>query len=213
MNWPLYFKNHKNKFFAVLFSALGIACFVGVAIMFFLQSTGDFGSQSYIIALINIVFELGLMIYLLSCNINNDNRAYMAIMMWIFWFFLEQFEDVVYGSAGLFSVLGSGDALLIGMSMAYLAFGIACFAVGLTLYLLVRRYMIGLDNNYRRIRILAIVYASLSGVALAFDLAITFISLGVAGWAMVLVALLTPIAELLIDVAIIFTLERLRRTY
>ncbi len=213
MNWPLYFKNHKNKFFAVFFSALGIACFVGVAIMFFLQSTGDFGSQSYIIALINIVFELGLMIYLLSCNINNDNRAYMAIMMWIFWFFLEQFEDVVYGSAGLFSVLGSGDALLIGMSMAYLAFGIACFAVGLTLYLLVRRYMIGLDNNYRRIRILAIVYASLSGVALAFDLAITFISLGVAGWAMVLVALLTPIAELLIDVAIIFTLERLRRTY
>lgn len=213
MNWPLYFKNHKNKFFAVLFSALGIACFVGVAIMFFLQSTGDFGSQSYIIALINIVFELGLMIYLLSCNINNDNRAYMAIMMWIFWFFLEQFEDVVYGSAGLFSVLGSGDALLIGMSMAYLAFGIACFAVGLTLYLLVRRYMIGLDNNYRRIRILAIVYASLSGVALAFNLAITFISLGVAGWAMVLVALLTPIAELLIDVAIIFTLERLRRTY
>jgi hypothetical protein len=213
MNWPLYFKNHKNKFFAVFFSALGIACFVGVAIMFFLQSTGDFGSQSYIIALINIVFELGLMIYLLSCNINNDNRAYMAIMMWIFWFFLEQFEDVVYGSAGLFSVLGSGDALLIGMSMAYLAFGIACFAVGLTLYLLVRRYMIGLDNNYRRIRILAIVYASLSGVALAFNLAITFISLGVAGWAMVLVALLTPIAELLIDVAIIFTLERLRRTY
>lgn len=212
MNWPLFFKNRRNKILAIGFSALGTACYLVCVIRFLIASASGFGSSDYIISLISHIFEFGLMAYLLLCNINNDNRAYNAILMWIFWFFLDQFREVIYGQLGLFSALRTGNIYFIAFATIAFGAGIASFAVGLTLYLTLRRYMVGREDSFKRIRRLAIAYASLAGATLLFQSIVFFFVSGLPPM-LVMEILLATIAELFIHIAVIFTLERLRRVY
>ena len=208
MHFGVYLKHHKNKLLAVGLVSLALAAFVAGLFLYYTVIPFD-SSASNFLDLLYFIFEGGILAYLLFTNVRNDARAYHAILMWIFWFFLEKIETLFFSRSSLVAVFQPGvDPLWASLFIFYIALVASSLGLGIALYIFVRRYMFSNQTPFSRIRLFAILYAGVSGATLVLDLVITrhfqgeiYLNSGI----------LFLLCRFLADVAICFTLERLKR--
>ena len=206
-----YFKEHKNKIFAVAFSALALAVFLGRYAVLEVLTGGTYfrslGQQNMIIELWNVFFYV-VLVYggLLVRNIQNDGRAYQNILVFVFSVAFGIIIDLLYGAASNIVYGIDTNAINLTLFLLALAFAVGEVVVGILLYINVLRYMRGFGVEWKKIRTLAIVFAVLVGLGAFPMVALSMLVEG--GW---LTLLSVPVSEAFCAVAIVFTLERLRR--
>lgn len=150
------------------------------------------------------------------CNIRNDNYAYRGILLFVFFMAFDQLMEVFYGGAALGLMFNVENPISIVLSVFYLLFVLSEAVVGFMLYYNITKYMMNPVASFKKVRLLAIVYSALLFIAISFSIAIFSVILlpsytpAQVGLAVTLL-LLSPISEVVMSVAIIFTLERLRR--
>ena len=124
--------------------------------------------------------------------------------------------EVFFGGTALGLMFNVENPISIVLSVFYLLFVLSEAVVGFALYYNITKYMMSPLASYKKVRTLAIVYSVLLLIAISFSIAIFSIILlpsyspAQVGLAVTLL-LLSPISEVVMSVAIIFTLERLRR--
>lgn len=208
MNYRVYFKNHRNKIFAVGFSAIANIIFFSYAIYNLVIGAGniDFSSiWNYLLYAISYLI-------ILIANIRNDNFAYQGILMFVFFMAFDQVYSIFVNSPNFLNAFASGDTIYILLFSFFLIFLIAEAATGVILYININRYMRGTLDNFKKVRIPGILYACFLAVGLAFYLSL-FLILPPYGSLVVLLSFIIPISEMIMSIAICFTLERLRRIY
>ena len=208
MRWITYFKHRRNKILAISFLIIAIACFLA-RVVFYYIGYGKISPISFnsLLTIIYFIFEGGILAFLLVCNINNDPRAYMAILMWVFWFVIDEIQTLLY-SYSFLNVLGSNIGFARAtLAIAQPAFSVACLALGIILYINIRRYMFGTMGNFKVLRYLAIAYTAVCALSYGVELGLEI----VIGVEIGLMDIFAVSAIVLADIAIIFTLERLRR--
>lgn len=208
MNWPLYFKNRRNKILAITLASLAVGFFLAYVVLYYVMNGGAmFSSSSSIIRLIYFILEGGILAYLLVTNVNNDPRAYQAILMWVFWFLVDEVFTLIYSSSviNIFSSSVSIPVAILALSQPFLA--LASLGLSVTLYIFVRRYMFHRTEKFKIIRILAIAYAGLTLATGLLQIGLIIASGGV----LTLADIFAVACKLCADLAVVFTLERLRR--
>ena len=210
MNLGLILKNRKNKIFAIGLSLIALGFFVaGISIHFFTLGANFMGTPQGIIDIISFVFEGGILTYLLVTNIRNDSRAYLAILMWLFWFFVDEIFTILYSRLAIVSFFGPNvDPVYVTLSSLYILFTVASLVIGILLYIFIRRYMFMSYDRFSRIRLFAIIHAGISIGASCLIIALEYL---VNGQAFFIESLFFGLCRALADIAICFTLERLRR--
>lgn len=210
MNLGLILKNRKNKIFAIGLSAIALGFFVaGISFHFFTLGANFMGSAEGIIDIISFIFEGGILTYLLVTNIRNDSRAYMAILMWMFWFFIDEIFTILYSRLTIISFFGpNADPVYVSLSVLYILLTIASLVIGILLYIQIRRYMFMSSDRFSRIRLFAIIHAAISVGVSALVIVLEYL---VNGQLFFLESLFFGLCRSLADIAICFTLERLRR--
>ena len=200
----------KNKTFAVAFSGAAlIAFFAYYAVCEFNSGWTFFRADPW-----NLWdFAIYLLAYgiIFAANILNDNVAYRGILMFVFFTFLSRVFALFPASNNLIAAVNSGDPLLISLFVLFLALTLGQFAIGLLLYFWIYRYARGVSNDFVRVRVFAIVYAGILLASAALRGILLVLITGSFGPVYALMIFLLPISEVLMSVAIVFTLERLRR--
>ncbi|MBP5091442.1 MAG: hypothetical protein J6328_02660 [Bacilli bacterium] len=206
-----FFKEHRNKIFAVTFSALALLSiliyYLALEIAsdwFYFRNIGAENQMRMILELWNAFFYIGL-VYgpLLVRNINNDGNAYQNIMIFVFaTVFSLIYDFLLYGLTGLVA----GDSFFVILLLLTRVATIAEIVFGILLYVNSARYMKGYAVSWKKIRLFAILFAACIGVGV-----VSFFA-GLFSGSLELMVIYAPqFAELCCAVAIIFTLERLRR--
>lgn len=205
MNFFRSIKRYHNKILALFFTAVALGLFISEII-----TSIAFGSVIDILTIISWVFVGGVLCYLLFTNVRNDPNAYQAIVMWIFLFFLSEIRQVIYSPASIVTLFrSSGELPPLTVTFAILQpiIAIATLGLGIYLYILVRRYMYGLSSDFKRVRLIAILYALVSFLSYSLSIA-TLYSYGLIPDIAIYLPSLYKVSA---DIAVIFTLERLRR--
>lgn len=208
MRWGLYFKHRYNKILAVTFATLAVGFFLAEVVIFYFGQGGlVVNSPNAFLRLVYFIFLGGILSYLLVTNINNDPRAYQAILMWIFWFIIDEIQAFFY-SYSLFNVIKED----VGFIKATLAIGqpamsLLCLALGIVLYVTVRRYMFYSLNKFSTVRLFAIVYT----VVLTLSYVLETVLVILMGAKVGLADIFLIVSKSCADIAMVFTLERLRR--
>ena len=205
MKFLRFIKRYHNKILALFFTVIALGLFISEIV-----TSIAFGSVVDILTIISWVFVGGVLSYLLFTNVRNDPNAYQAIVMWIFLFFLSEIRQVIYSPASivtLFRSSGQLPPLTVVFAILQPIVAIATLALGIYLYILVRRYMFGLSSDYKRVRLIAILYTLVSFISYSLSIA-TLYSYGLIPD---IVMYLPSLYKVSADIAVIFTLERLRR--
>ena len=208
-----YFKEHRNKILAVTFSALALAVYLGYYVVLEIEFQGFYfrtliaKTNDWIFVFWNIFFYIVLVFGgLLVRNINNDGNAYHNILIFVFAIAFDALYSLVFGSYDIVNTAVNSDALGIIVLLLFLAFVVAELIFGVLLYINFGRYMRGVGVEWSKIRRLAIIFSILVCLGAAPMVVLSFM----AGEG--LISLLSvSVAEAFCSVAIIFTLERLRR--
>ncbi len=206
MNYRIYFKNHKNKILAVSFSALANILFFAFAIYDIVLTAPNIdisGIWNYLLYAVTYLI-------ILIANIRNDNFAYQGILMFVFFMVFDQIYTLLIDSPGLFSSFVSGDVTVILLSIFLFLFLLAQVIIGVLLYLSIAKYSRGLIDNFKKVRLLGILYSISLFIGLAFYMSLLLLGLEINPFSVFLL-FMTPISEVLMSIAICFTLERLRR--
>lgn len=148
---------------------------------------------------------------ILFCNIRNDNNAYRGITLFVFFMAFDQIWSVFMGGIDLAILFNMANPLSIVINVFYLALVLAGGVIGFLLYAKIARYMVDPLASFRKVRIFAIVYAAILLVLFGLSLWSIFFFLGDVGSLALSSLILLPLSEVIMAVAIIFTLERLRR--
>ncbi len=195
-------KEKKNKILAVGLASLAMAAFLGYYLYLELAySWAFFRSDPWQIwSFAIILFTYGL---LLICNIRNDSFAYQGILMFVFYTAFGAFLDLISG--GIQALMGGSYAAL--SFVLFFSFLAGELVVGVLLYFFTARYMRGYSVPWRRIRILAIVFASILTLYWSLYPVMCFLL----GEPMLIAFFSLPLSEAFIGWCIVFTLERLRR--
>ncbi|MBP5217112.1 MAG: hypothetical protein J6038_04680 [Bacilli bacterium] len=197
-----WLKEKRNKILAVGFASLAMAAFLGYYLlmefaagwMFFRSSPIELWS----FAIILITYGL-----LLICNIRNDSFAYQGILMFVFYTAFGAFMDLLQGSISAFM---GGQYAVLSFTL-FFGFLAAELVLGVMLYLYSLRYMRGYSVPWRRIRLLAILFAAL---LTTYWLIYPIYAFLLGEWSLMDFFAL-PLSEAFIGWCIVFTLERLRR--
>ena len=210
MGFSRFFKSHRNKIMAVSLSGLAFALFAAYYLTVEILSGWVFFRRDFLQIW---SFLLYLLVYsiILFANIRNDNVAYMGILMFVFFTFFSRIWDLFPASNNLVSSFSSGNPLLIGLCAGFLAAALAQFVLGIILYFRIHLYSRGRDDDYRRIRTLGIAYSIALSLCLSFRIALLLLLQGTYGPAYTFLVFMIPLSEVIMSVAIVFTLERLRR--
>lgn len=193
-------KRYKNKILAILFSGLALALFAAFYLLyeinydwtFFRRNPGELWNFFCLLVPFLIIF---------ICNIRNDNYAYNGIMMFVL---LEAFSSTM--NAVQMIIYG----YFLTLAIIQIVFVAATAVIGFLLYIRIVRYMRGFDDDFKKVRVFAIIYTSLLLTSLIFYCVIMYNYL--AGDLLLLFAAYgLSLAEACEAVAVIFTLERLRR--
>ena len=214
MSFTRYFKLHRNKILAVGFSALALAFFfvyygfeVGFnGFSFFTKNPFEFWNFLVVLIAYFTIFY---------CNITNDNAAYRGIAMFVFMIVCSQLlEFLPQFILSVQSILTMNPWVIV-FSFFQLAFLIAQIVVGVLLYRYSRAYRIMIFDDFKKIRLYSILFASFLGANVVFWIVIEALSvsslepLTAAYFYTTLFAL--PLSDVLMAVSVIFTFERLRR--
>ena len=211
-NLKMYLKHRRNKILAVGLSGIAVAMLIA---SFIIEMSA--GGWSFDFSLLwNYILTFIAYAIIFFCNIRNDNYAYRGILLFVFFMAFDQLMEVFYGGAALGLMFNVENPISIVLSVFYLLFVLSEAVVGFTLYYNITKYMMNPVASFKKVRLLAIVYSALLFIAISFSIAIFSVILlpsynpAQVGLAVTLL-LLSPISEVVMSVAIIFTLERLRR--
>ena len=211
-NLKMYLKHRRNKILAVGLSGIAVAMLIA---SFIIEMSA--GGWSFDFSLLwNYILTFIAYAIILFCNIRNDNYAYRGILLFVFFMAFDQLMEVFYGGAALGLMFNVENPISIVLSVFYLLFVLSEAVVGFMLYYNITKYMMNPIASFKKVRLLAIVYSALLFIAISFSIAIFSVILlpsytpAQVGLAVTLL-LLSPISEVVMSVAIIFTLERLRR--
>lgn len=211
-NLKMYLKHRRNKILAVGLSGIAVAMLIA---SFIIEMSA--GGWSFDFSLLwNYILTFIAYAIIFFCNIRNDNYAYRGILLFVFFMAFDQLMEVFYGGAALGLMFNVENPISIVLSVFYLLFVLSEAVVGFMLYYNITKYMMNPVASFKKVRLLAIVYSALLFIAISFSIAIFSVILlpsytpAQIGLAVTLL-LLSPISEVVMSVAIIFTLERLRR--
>lgn len=207
MNLKYYWKHHHNKIFACTFSGLALAIFLAVQIALMVLSGTNYFS---FLNIWNVVITLAVYTIIFSGNLRNDPFAYNGVLMFIFMSVFDAVRSLIVSG---FDVANSfqGENLRLGLFFIIMVLSEAAMAViGIFLYVKSRRYMLGYPVPWRVIRLLSILFFACLCVSTAFTLSILLL-LGIYGPIYALLVVAEPVSAVLIGLAIVFTMERLRR--
>ena len=211
-NLKMYLKHRRNKILAVGLSGIAVAMLIA---SFIIEMSA--GGWSFDFSLLwNYILTFIAYAIIFFCNIRNDNYAYRGILLFVFFMAFDQLMEVFYGGATLGLMFNVENPISIVLSVFYLLFVLSEAVVGFMLYYNITKYMMNPVASFKKVRLLAIVYSALLIIAISFSIAIFSVILlpsytpAQVGLAVTLL-LLSPISEVVMSVAIIFTLERLRR--
>lgn len=211
-NLKMYLKHRRNKILAVGLSGIAVAMLIA---SFIIDMSA--GGWSFDFSLLwNYILTFIAYAIIFFCNIRNDNYAYRGILLFVFFMAFDQLMEVFYGGAALGLMFNVENPISIVLSVFYLLFVLSEAVVGFMLYYNITKYMMNPMASFKKVRLLAIVYSALLFIAISFSIAIFSVILlpsytpAQIGLAVTLL-LLSPISEVVMSVAIIFTLERLRR--
>lgn len=211
-NLKIYLKHRRNKILAVGLSGIAVAMLIASFIID--MSAGGWAFDFSL--LWNYILTFIAYAIIFFCNIRNDNYAYRGILLFVFFMAFDQLMEVFYGGATLGLMFNVENPISIVLSVFYLLFVLSEAVVGFMLYYNITKYMMNPMASFKKVRLLAIVYSALLFIAISFSIAIFSVILlpsytpAQIGLAVTLL-LLSPISEVVMSVAIIFTLERLRR--
>ena len=211
-NLKMYLKHRRNKILAVGLSGIAVAMLIASFIID--MSAGGWAFDFSL--LWNYILTFIAYAIIFFCNIRNDNYAYRGILLFVFFMAFDQLMEVFYGGAALGLMFNVENPISIVLSVFYLLFVLSEAVVGFMLYYNITKYMMNPVASFKKVRLLAIVYSALLIIAISFSIAIFSVILlpsytpAQVGLAVTLL-LLSPISEVVMSVAIIFTLERLRR--
>lgn len=211
-NLKMYLKHRRNKILAVGLSGIAVAMLIASFIID--MSAGGWAFDFSL--LWNYILTFIAYAIIFFCNIRNDNYAYRGILLFVFFMAFDQLMEVFYGGAALGLMFNVENPISIVLSVFYLLFVLSEAVVGFMLYYNITKYMMNPVASFKKVRLLAIVYSALLFIAISFSIAIFSVILlpsytpAQIGLAVTLL-LLSPISEVVMSVAIIFTLERLRR--
>lgn len=211
-NLKMYLKHRRNKILAVGLSGIAVAMLIA---SFIIEMSA--GGWSFDFSLLwNYILTFIAYAIIFFCNIRNDNYAYRGILLFVFFMAFDQLMEVFYGGAALGLMFNVENPISIVLSVFYLLFVLSEAVVGFMLYYNITKYMMNPVASFKKVRLLAVVYSALLFIAISFSIAIFSVILlpsytpAQVGLAVTLL-LLSPISEVVMSVAIIFTLERLRR--
>ena len=211
-NLKMYLKHRRNKILAVGLSGIAVAMLIA---SFIIEMSA--GGWSFDFSLLwNYILTFIAYAIIFFCNIRNDNYAYRGILLFVFFMAFDQLMEVFYGGAALGLMFNVENPISIVLSVFYLLFVLSEAVVGFMLYYNITKYMMNPVASFKKVRLLAIVYSALLFIAISFSITIFSVILlpsytpAQIGLAVTLL-LLSPISEVVMSVAIIFTLERLRR--
>lgn len=211
-NLKMYLKHRRNKILAVGLSGIAVAMLIA---SFIIEMSA--GGWAFDFSLLwNYILTFIAYAIIFFCNIRNDNYAYRGILLFVFFMAFDQLMEVFYGGAALGLMFNVENPISIVLSVFYLLFVLSEAVVGFMLYYNITKYMMNPMASFKKVRLLAIVYSALLFIAISFSIAIFSVILlpsytpAQIGLAVTLL-LLSPISEVVMSVAIIFTLERLRR--
>lgn len=205
MNWRLYLKHRKNKILAVSLSTIA---FLMLASSFALEVSLVGASFTSLWNYLLYFLSYGMILFY---NIRNDNNAYRGITLFVFFMAFDQIWSVFMGGIDLAILFDMANPLSIVINVFYLALVLAGGVIGFMLYAKIARYMVDPLASFRKVRIFAIVYAAILLVLFGLSLWSIFFFLGDVGSLALASLILLPLSEAIMAVAIIFTLERLRR--
>lgn len=211
-NLKMYLKHRRNKILAVGLSGIAVAMLIASFIID--MSAGGWAFDFSL--LWNYILTFIAYAIIFFCNIRNDNYAHRGILLFVFFMAFDQLMEVFYGGATLGLMFNVENPISIVLSVFYLLFVLLEAVVGFMLYYNITKYMMNPVASFKKVRLLAIVYSALLFIAISFSIAIFSVILlpsytpAQIGLAVTLL-LLSPISEVVMSVAIIFTLERLRR--
>lgn len=205
MNWRLYLKHRKNKILAVSLSTIA---FLMLASSFALEVSLVGASFTSLWNYLLYFLSYGMILFY---NIRNDNNAYRGITLFVFFMAFDQIWSVFMGGIDLAILFNMANPLSIVINVFYLALVLAGGVIGFMLYAKIARYMVDPLASFRKVRIFAIVYAAILLVLFGLSLWSIFFFLGDVGSLALASLILLPLSEVIMAVAIIFTLERLRR--
>lgn len=211
-NLKMYLKHRRNKILAVGLSGIAVAMLIASFIID--MSAGGWGFDFSLVWNYILTFIAYAIIFF--CNIRNDNYAYRGILLFVFFMAFDQLMEVFFGGATLGLMFNVDNPISIVLSVFYLLFVLSEAVVGFMLYYNITKYMVNPVASFKKVRALAIAYSALLFIAICFSFAIFSVILlpsyspAQVGLAVTLL-LLSPISEVVMSVAIIFTLERLRR--
>lgn len=209
MNWKLFFKHRKNKILATSLSGIALAILLSyhiLGVILYGSSYFDFRT------LWNAALTLVVYTIIFVCNIRNDNFAYTGILGFVFFITFDNiyslFVSGIFDAPALFS--GQAEPGVVAI-FALTLLGNAAMAVsGIVLYIWIRRYMFGVLSDFNKIRVMGIVFAGLLLVAAGFGIGL-FMLLGLYDPTFLWLLYAQPVSEVVMAIAICFTLERLRR--
>lgn len=211
-NLKMYLKHRRNKILAVGLSGIAVAMLIASFIID--MSAGGWAFDFSLVWNYILTFIAYAIIFF--CNIRNDNYAYRGILLFVFFMAFDQLMAVFFGGTTLGLMFNVDNPISIVLSVFYLLFVLSEAVVGFMLYYNITKYMMNPMASFKKVRLLAIVYSALLFIAISFSIAIFSVILlpsytpAQIGLAVTLL-LLSPISEVVMSVAIIFTLERLRR--
>lgn len=207
MNWKLYFKHRKNKIFATGLSGIALA----ILLAYHIGGVIIYGSAYFDFATIwNAALTLIVYGIIFVCNIRNDNLAYSGILAFVFFITFDHIYSLLMSGYNFAALFSSGAPAAIIAFIVTLLFNVAMVVSGVILYIRIRRYMIGLYSDFRKIRTLGIIFAGLLLIAVSVEVAL-FIMIGLFEPGFMWMLFAEPVSEVVMAAAVCFTLERLRR--
>lgn len=203
----LYLKHRKNKILAVGLSGLAT---VLLCLCFFLDMSAldwmfDFTT------LWNYLLYFIAYLIILICNIRNDNAAYRGITLFVFFMAFDQIWSGLMMGGTAFALFSGADPVSLTLVIIYLLSVIVGGVLGFILYAKIFKYMINPLADYRPVRKYGIIYSSSLFFILALLIGTEMYVNPLASALDIAVIFLLPISELIMSVAIVFTLERLYR--
>lgn len=149
------------------------------------------------------------------CNVTNDNAAYRGIVMFVFMIVVSQMMNLFPNFFLAMDQFFTSDPVVIAFTLLQLAFLIAQVVVGVMLYLRAQGYRMMRYDDFRKVRLFAILFASMLGLSLLSSIVATSVGvkfstpLDATFFYVTLFSL--PLSEVLMAVSVVFTFERLRR--
>ena len=196
-----YLREHRNKIFAVSFSALAVILYAAAFLVgelttnfsFFRSSSDNAGLLAMNVISALYCFVVYMIVFI--CNVRNDSTAYVGILLFVFYTAFSALMDFLEVS------LMANPLLLTVFSLSAVEAG-----VGIALYVFVNRYRAGYAVNWKLIRGFAVAYAGILLLIAAMETWVYASAASALSYGMFL-----SWSEAALGGAIVFTLERLRR--